>query len=258
VTIPAAPLPVPGIVRHIAAGRPVQPVWVNGLGGVAFQVGSNDDCEFVKVCPPNLAGEARRLRWAAQHVPVPQVLGVDDDGAWLHTRGLGPNSAGGPATRLAPSGVGLSAVHPRWLARPAAAVRAIGAGLRMLHDRLPVTSCPFDWSVSLRLARLPPERRDQLGEPPPIDKLVVCQGDPCAPNTLIGDDGCCCGHVDMGDLGVADRWADLAVATLSLQWNYPGRSWDDEFFAAYGVMPDPLRIDYYRRLWRAEDDDPGR
>ena len=83
---------------------------------------------------------------------------------------------------------------------------------------------------------------------------MVCHGDACSPNTLIDDDGRCCGHVDFGSLGVADRWADLAVATLSLGWNYPGRAWDAEFFAAYGVEPDPLRIDYYRRLWQAGDD----
>jgi aminoglycoside phosphotransferase len=40
-----------------------------------------------------------------------------------------------------------------------------------------------------------------------------------SPNTLIDDDGRCCGHVDFGDLGVADRWADLAVAALSPGWN---------------------------------------
>jgi kanamycin kinase len=144
-------------------------------------------------------------------------------------------------------------VHPLWLAAPDAAVRAIGAGLRTLHDRLPVPSCPFDWSVTARLATLPAAERSRLGEPPPVDQLVVCHGDPCSPNTLIDDDGRCSGHVDFGDLGVADRWADLAVATLSLGWNYPGRGWDAEFFAGYGVAPDPARIEYYRRLWQAED-----
>jgi kanamycin kinase len=148
---------------------------------------------------------------------------------------------------------GLSAVHPRWLASPDTAVRAIGAGLRALHERLPVGSCPFDWSATRRLATLPPAARSGLGEPPPVDRLVVCHGDPCAPNTLIGDDGRCCGHVDLGTLGVADRWADLAVATLSIGWNYPDRSLEAEFFAAYGVRPDPGRIDYYRQLWNAED-----
>jgi kanamycin kinase len=119
----------------------------------------------------------------------------------------------------------------RWAARYVA-VRAIGAGLRTLHDRLPVRSCPFDWSVAGRLAKLTPAARTRLGEPPPIDRPVVCHGDACSPNTLIDDDGRCCGHADFGELGVADRWADLAVAALSLGWNYPGRAWDAEFFAA--------------------------
>jgi kanamycin kinase len=138
------------------------------------------------------------------------------------------------------------------LAAPTVAVRTIGAGLRMLHDRLPVRSCPFDWSAASRLSTLTPARRARVGEPPPVDQLVVCHGDVCAPNALIDDDGTCVGHVDFGSLGVADRWADLAVATLSLGWNYPGRVWDAEFFAAYGVEPDSARIDYYR-LWQAED-----
>jgi kanamycin kinase len=241
---------VPAVVRRIAAGRPVRAVWVNEGGGVTFRVGPAgpgvSGTEFIKVANAHgadLAGEAERLRWAARYVTVPQVLGSGPDTrlaghrAWLHTRGL----------------PGLSAVHPRWLAAPDVAVRAIGAGLRTLHDRLPVRSCPFDWSVAGRLARLTTGARTRLGEPPPIDRPVVCHGDACSPNTLIDDDGRCCGHVDFGELGVADRWADLAVATLSLGWNYPGRVWDAEFFAAYGVAPDPARIDYYRRLWQAED-----
>jgi kanamycin kinase len=49
----------------------------------------------------------------------------------------------------------------------------------------------------------------------------------------------------------------ISVATLSLGWNYPVR-WRDQaleqvFFTAYGVDPDPQRIDYYRRLWHASD-----
>ena len=242
---------MPAIVGRFAAGRPVHAVWANEEGGVTFRVGSAVSAmagkEFIKVAhadTADFADEARRLRWAARYVAVPRVLdfGVDKardgDRAWLRTRAL----------------PGLSAVHPRWLAAPDVAVRAIGTGLRALHDRLPVRSCPFDWSATGRLAALTPARRARLGEPPPVDRLVVCHGDACSPNTLIDDDGHCCGHVDFGELGAADRWADLAVATLSLVWNYPGRVWDAEFFAAYGVEPDPARIDYYRRLWQAEDD----
>jgi kanamycin kinase len=242
---------VPAIVARFAAGRPVRAIWVNELGGVTFRVGpGSSGTEFIKVADPavtDFAGESARLGWAARYITVPRVLGWgrDEGLAWLRTRAL----------------PGLSAVHPRWLAAPDIAVRAIGAGLRQLHDRMPVRSCPFEWSVGGRLAKLSPSARADLGPPPPIDRMVVCHGDACSPNTLIDDDGRCCGHVDLDELGVADRWADLAVATLSLGWNYPGRHWDKEFFAAYGVEPDPVRIDYYRRLWNALDehwDEPSR
>ncbi|MDP7726027.1 phosphotransferase [Mycobacterium sp. TY814] len=243
-SFPLTPPPVPAVVRRLAAGRPLRAVWRNELGDVTFRVGetSATGTEFIKVGgvhSPDFAREAQRLRWAAPYIPVPPVIdcGIDDSGAWLRTGGL----------------PGVSAVHPRWQATPAVAVAAIAVGLRTLHDSLPVASCPFDWSVASRLPLLHPAHRANLPDPPPIDRLVVCHGDACAPNTLIDGAGRYCGHVDFGELGVADRWADLAVATLSLRWNYPGRNWEAEFFAAYGIEPDPLRIDYYRRLWEDPD-----
>ncbi|KZS69153.1 Aminoglycoside 3'-phosphotransferase [Mycobacterium innocens] len=241
-SFPTSPPAVPAVVRRFAAGRRVRAVWTNELGGVTFRIGPGT--EFVKVAEAgtvDFADEARRLRWAAQYTPVPPVLGfgLDGDRAWLRTGGL----------------PGVSAVHPRWLAAPDVAVRAIAVGLRTLHGTLPVSSCPFDWSAAGRLARLSPAWRAKLGDPPPVDRVVVCHGDACSPNTLIDEHGRCCGHVDVDAMGVADRWADLAVATLSLGWNYPGRGWDTVFFEAYGVEPDPPRLDYYRRLWQAEDID---
>lgn len=222
-SFPAGPVPVPDVVAGIADGRPVVAVWRNELGGVTFAIDGGS--EYVKVSPPrwarDLVAEAERLVWARTYITVPEVLGAGE--GWLHTAGL-------PAT---------SAVEARWVAQPRAAVRAIGAGLRMLHDRLPVTDCPFG----------PPL---WVTESMPVDRLVVCHGDACAPNTLVDDGGRCFGHVDLGDLGLADRWADLAVATLSLSWNYAG-AWEHEFFDAYGVDPDPQRVDFYRRLWNAGD-----
>jgi len=221
VSFPCEPVAVPGVVADIAAGRPAVPVWVNELGGVTFRI--DGGTEYVKVAPPRWAGhlvaEAERLRWAVTYLAVPQVLGAG--AGWLHTAGL----------------PGRSAVDPPWVAEPRTAVRAIGMGLRLLHDRLPVADFPFgspEWVT------------DSL----PVDRLVVCHGDACAPNTLLDDAGRCCGHVDLGDLGVADRWADLAVATLSLSWNYAG-DWEDDLFDAYGVEPDPERVDFYRALWNA-------
>jgi kanamycin kinase len=70
------------------------------------------------------------------------------------------------------------------------------------------------------------------------------------------DDGTFSGHVDLGDLGVADRWADLAIATLSLDWNFPTEGpggFQEVLLDAYGVAADSERIAYYRLAWDEED-----
>jgi len=58
------------------------------------------------------------------------------------------------------------------------------------------------------------------------------------------------GHVDLGSLGVADRWADLAVAAMSVTWNF-GPGYEDMVYRGYGIEPDEQKIAYYRRLWEA-------
>lgn len=255
---PGEPVEIPPAVREIADGRPVRAVWQNELGGLTFRVGAGPCALFVKWSPVEvpLGPEAERLRWAASHTSVPRVLGrgSDETGEWMVTAGL----------------PGLSAVDGRWIADPETAVRAIGSGLRAFHEALPVPDCPFDWSVERRLAaagarsaeRIDPAERPPglahitsvraalrvLAESPPVDRAVVCHGDACAPNTLIDDGGRCIGHVDLGSLGVADRWADLAVATWATRWNY-GPGWEEPLLDAYGIEPDPDRTAYYRLLW---------
>lgn len=233
----------PAAVRHLAGGRPLRGVWANQLGGLTFAIGEPPQ-RYVKWMPrgvapevADLAVEAERLRWARRYTPVPDVLdlGGDEDATWMVTRAL----------------PGSSAVDERWKPDPTLAVRAIGRGLRALHDALPVADCPFDWSPAHRLGQLKPRfehLRTELAEPPPVDRLVVCHGDACAPNTLVGDDGRWVGHVDLGSLGVADRWADLAVAAMSLGWNY-GPGWEPDLYEAYGIEPEPGHIAYHQLLW---------
>ena len=229
---------MPAAVTQLAGAAPLRGVWESQVGGLTFEIDAGPERRFVKWAPAgsgiDLAHEARRLAWASAFTTVPEVLdqGADASGDWLLTRGL----------------PGENAVSDRWRADPARAVAAIGAGLRAFHDALPLAGCPFSWSAEERLARAGPSAA--LPPAPPVDRLVVCHGDACAPNTLIGDDGRWSGHVDLGALGVADRWADLAVATWSTEWNY-GPGWEEPLLDAYGIAPDPLRTDWYRRLWDA-------
>lgn len=70
----------------------------------------------------------------------------------------------------------------------------------------------------------------------PSEDLVVCHGDACAPNTLIDESGKWVAHVDLGNLGVGDRWADLAILTWSTRWNY-GEGWEMNVYISYGIEP---------------------
>ncbi len=85
-----------------------------------------------------------------------------------------------------------------------------------------------------------------------VDRLVVGHGDACAPNTLLGRDGRFLATVDVGRLGLADRWSDLAVASLSLAWSY-GPGFESVLWDAYGIEPDAERIAYHRALWDVAD-----
>lgn len=257
---PERDIDVPDSVMRYAAGRPLEVVWLNELGGLTFRVRGGAEDIFIKWAPANsrldLQAEQVKLDWAINYTPVPKVIefGKDDEGSWLVTEAIDAENA----------------VSVRWKKDPAFAVVAIGRGLRAMHDSLPVDACPFSWSTEDRISRARrrvvrgethptdwhEEFRDlsievvlaELDSPPPSDQLVVSHGDACAPNTLIGHDGQWVGHVDMERLGIADRWADLAVASWSTQWNY-GPGWEGLLYDSYGIDPDMRKIRFYRLLW---------
>lgn len=219
-----------GVVSVLAGDSTPELVWRNELGGQTWRLGER----YLKWSPDtaglDLNNEVERLRWLLGRYPVPEVLdsGHDGRGSWILTAAL----------------AGTSAVSPRWRAHPEAAVRAIAEGLRRLH-RLDVDQFPSGWeSWATR-------RPAGLGSPPAAEPLVVVHGDACAPNTLVGADGSFAGIVDVGDLVLGDRWADLAVASMSLEWNF-GPDWEPSFFDAYGMERDDARVTYFRALWHAE------
>jgi aminoglycoside phosphotransferase len=219
---------------------------------------------FLKAAPfglhPSLAGEADRCRWlTARGAPVPEVVDHGDDGQveWLVTRAL----------------PGLDATTPQHLDDPERTVPLLAEALRAFHELDPV-GCPFDYRVPVALDHA--EGRVRRGEVDPsgfhpehghltpdtaLDRLrelapgegrdlVVTHGDYCLPNVLI-DGGRVTGLVDLGEVGLAERWRDLAVATWSLTWNL-GPGHEDRFLDAYGTEWDVPRRDFYRLLFDLE------
>lgn len=223
---------VPDVVLALAGDVVTSLVWRNELGGMTFRFSNR----FVKWNPRStgidLHREQVRLAWIEGRHPAPRVVafGDDDDAQWLVTEAL----------------PGESAVGDRWRARRQHAIAAIATGLRAMHS-IPLDDFPDHWSREVWVSQRPAS----LGPPPKLDTPVIVHGDACAPNTLISNDGQWTGNVDFGDLAISDRWADLAIASLSLDWNF-GEGHQDELFSAYGIERDEERIAYYRALWHLE------
>jgi len=182
----------------------------------------------------SLEREAERMRWLAGKLPVPQVICYHREGVveYLVTTEL----HGASSHRVEHRGdiPGL--------------LRLLAAGLRMVHQ-VPTNGCPFDATIAALLAQsLPrvsdPEILDYLREKrPESEDLVFTHGDYCLPNILV-ERGRLGGFIDWGHAGVGDRYRDLSSCAWSVGHNL-GREWIPSFFAAYGVVIDQKKLDYY-------------
>ncbi len=215
---------MPDAIAAVAGDDPLELVWCNEQGGVTARIERPDGAVFAKWNPAgsieSLRAEAERMRWlgGVGSVPVPRVLAEHRDaaGKLLVTAAIPAASIVSPAGRRS----------------PAAAAAALGAGLRALHA-IDVASCPFPAPEWAALA--------------PVEDPVVGHGDPCAPNTLIAH-GAFAGLVDLGRVGVTDRWADLSIASWSLEWNGLEAA-EPSFWRAYGIRRDEARMAPWRALW---------
>lgn len=221
--------------------------------------GPAGEVRYVKVYALGLGreldAERERLNWAIRRLPVPRVLayGADGEREWLLTEGM----------------PGVTGLDASLRADPERLVPLLADSLRRLHA-VPVDDCPFDnrlaTAVDLAERRVAAgvvearefdaDHRDLTAEAalgrlhalqPSSEDLVVCHRDYCVPNVLF-EDGRLSGYLDLVRLGVADRWADLAVATWSVTWDL-GPGWEDRFLAAYGIAPDPQKQAFYRLLY---------
>lgn len=217
--------PIPPTIARWAAAHHytvAQLVWRNELGGITARlIRDGHPTVYAKHVMEDPVDEAEHLSWLHGRFPCPAMADYVeyDDGYLIVTLAL----------------EGSSAVSERWKRQPRVAASCIGEGLAQLHSLNPA-DCFFD----------PPRWiTDDIG-----DEVAILHGDPCAPNTLLTDDGAFAGIVDVADLGPGDPWADLAIASWSLEWNF-GPGLDAYFFSAYGITPDDARIRHYRAMWNA-------
>ena len=146
---------------------------------------------------------------------------------------------------------------PAFESNPLQMVKALAAGLKMLHS-LDITDCPFDARLEIQLeaacrrtqARLVDETdfddervgrtatdlfEELLKKRPVNEDLVFTHGDYCLPNIILDPTSLeVSGFIDLGRCGVADRYQDLALAARSLAYNW-GEKFVPALFEAYGL-----------------------
>jgi aminoglycoside 3'-phosphotransferase-1 len=191
----------------------------------------------------DIGDEMARLRWLGGHLPAPAVLHFTrtPDEAWL--------------LMTAVEGKTAYRILEEYPERRIEVVSALARFLRRIHA-IPANECPFNSDHAYRLAHararidagevdeddFDEEREGWTAEQvwdamqallPFAPDPVVTHGDYSLDNLLV-EDGEVVGSIDVGRLGIADRYQDLAIA-----WNCLGEfgaSLQERFLEQYGLQ----------------------
>ncbi|HEY9100621.1 APH(3') family aminoglycoside O-phosphotransferase [Chitinimonas sp.] len=257
--VPADAPPLPhGLLQRLAGFR-----WTRNLvgqaGATVYRLAKAGEADlYLKYASAEsvsqLIDEMTRLRWLSGLLPAAMLEYFEwtDNEAWLPTRALPGRTA------------------YQWLTeapeRSEAVVTALAQCLQSLH-LLPPEQCPYHAHHSGRLAearrRIDAEEVDvddfdeeragwtaeQVWQAmtqylPLIPDPVVSHGDYSLDNILLDEHGQITGLIDLGRLGVADRYQDLAIL-----WNCLaefGPELQQTFFKAYGLAePDEGKLTFH-------------
>ncbi|TDD43049.1 APH(3'') family aminoglycoside O-phosphotransferase [Saccharopolyspora elongata] len=252
----------------LPAGHEWHPVLGGESGAGTFR--SADGSRYAKCVAADQAGELEQERdkaeWLCTNgIPGPRVLdwSAGDEGACLVTSAV--------------AGVPADAVPAETLAR---AWESISDAVRRLHE-LPAGSCPFSRDLSkmfaiaqdvvargavnpeflpveqqqeepvVLLADLAPQLPQRLEQE--AAETVVCHGDLCLPNIILDPDALeVAGFIDLGRLGTADPYADIALLLANSRETWPDESSasvaDETFARRYGIELDADRQRFYLHL----------
>ncbi|THC44487.1 APH(3')-I family aminoglycoside O-phosphotransferase [Massilia sp. Mn16-1_5] len=248
-----APLPTPAGIAGQLGGYAWARSTVGESGGAVYRLHGKAGAPdlYLKhgkgAVADDISDEMTRLRWLAGHLPAPGVLHFSRtlDEAWLLMSAMPGKTA-----------YQLLDTHP---ALQHEVVDALAAFLRRLHA-IPLHTCPFTSGHAYRLA-LAWERIDAgLVDEDDFDEErqgwtagqvwdalqamlplaadpVVTHGDFSLDNLFI-QEGVVTGCIDVGRVGIADRYQDLAI-----MWNCLGEfgvPLQERFLNHYG-FPDPDR-----------------
>lgn len=177
--------------------------------------------------------EYKICHWLGERLPVPEILRYE--------------AVGGVAYCLMSRVAGRMLCDDRYLKDPALLLKTAAGAMKRLWA-VDIADCPCDSSLSvkLKMARcnvenglvdldnVEPETFGEAGfaspealllwleNNRPDEDLVLSHGDFCLPNLFARGDEVT-GFIDLGKMGVADRWQDVAICYRSLKHNFDGK-----------------------------------
>lgn len=207
--------------------------------------------------------EYQIMKWLQGKLPVPKVLAFERDkekNYLLMTKMLGE----------------MSCVD-RYMKYPEQLTDSLVEGLQMLW-KIDISSCPYTWHLEekLKLAKYnvennlvdldhvepstfgengfenPEHLLEWLSKNKPEEELVLSHGDFCLPNIFLTN-GKISGYIDLGRMGIADKWQDIALCYRSLVHNFDGKFNGKQYvgfnhhllFEKLGLEPNWDKIRYY-------------
>lgn len=207
--------------------------------------------------------EAVMMKWLDGKLPVPKVL--------YHKVVDGVNYL------LMSKMSGVMSCEESILENQELVTEILAEGLKKLWA-VDISDCPMRWDLSVKLAAAkynvengevdvdnvepetfgeggfkdPQELLEWLTENQPPLEPVLSHGDFCLPNIFV-EDNHVSGYIDLGKMGIADKWQDIALCYRSLKHNYTGvygseerKDFDENLlFEKLGIEPDWEKIRYY-------------
>lgn len=223
----------------------------------------NDKVLKIQKCSKESQNEYRMMSWLQDKLPVPKILCyeiMDNKSFLLMSRLSGEMSC-----------------ERKYMEAPEKQVQLLAEGMNKLWN-IDISDCPSDCSLNRKLIdaeynvenglvdieNAEPDtfgsngfRNSQallqwLYQNKPQEEPVLSHGDYCLPNVFFHGNELA-GFVDLGKMGVADKWCDIALCYRSLSNNYSGRyhgrtysNFDDLLlFRELGIEPNWEKIRYY-------------
>lgn len=253
---------IPESIRKRISGKEYR---IDHTGMSASQVVMFDNM-ILKIQKPSSEtdNEYQAVRWLSHKIPVPEILEYE--------------VSDGTAYTLMTKMPGEMLCEERYMNDPAMLLDIIAEAMECLW-KADISGCPCDNSLNVKLKaarynvehgladigstqpdtfgenrfRSPEELLRWLEENRPEEDLVLSHGDFCLPN-IFAVNGRLSGFIDLGRMGVSDRWCDIAICHRSLAQNFAGmynggRSYGgyrpEMLFDRLGIKADRQKVRYY-------------